>query len=170
MRGVVTLENERFRINKNCSFPGVYIILNIDNKKVYIGSTRNIYRRLVEHEISVRSGRHNSKELQADYNAGDYFIGYPITRVELLENKYQADDNLRYFESIAIEYFKANNPQKGYNKRLDEKVSPEINNIKWSKTFIDDYFYHKESLTTSSGSKKEYSEEEMQDFINKRLE
>jgi len=163
------LENERFKINKNCSFPGVYIILNLDNNKAYIGSTRDIHRRLVEHEISLRNMRHNSKDLQADYDDQNSFIAYPLTRVELLMNKHCKDDNLRYFESEAIKYFETNDPQKGYNKRLDENISPEINNIKWAKNFVDDYFRHKESLKTSTGRKREYDEEEVAEFLTKRL-
>ena len=166
---MIILESQRFRINKNSSFPGVYIILNLDNGKVYIGSTRDIRRRLIEHEISLRNGRHNVKSLQADYDKGNCFIGYPVARIELMPNDYAKDDNLRYFESEAIKMFKSNNPQKGYNKRLDEKVSPEISKIKWAKLYVDDYIQHKESLKSSSGYKREYDIEEINDFIETRL-
>lgn len=30
------MKNHQFKISENCNFPGVYIILNLDNKKVYI--------------------------------------------------------------------------------------------------------------------------------------
>jgi len=80
------MKNKQFKISENCDFPGVYIILNLDNKKVYIGSTRNIKRRLIEHEISLRGNKHNSIEMQLEYNKGNKFIGYVITRVELAQD------------------------------------------------------------------------------------
>lgn len=100
IKGVVTVEKERFRINKGGSYPGIYIILNLDNKKSYIGSTRNIHLQLMEQEISFRNGRHNNKNLQADYDAKNTFIRYPLTRVELLVNKYCKDDYFAQKENL----------------------------------------------------------------------
>ena len=92
------MKNKQFRISENCDFSGVYIILNLDNKKVYIGSTRNIKRRLSEHEIKHRKNGHQNMAMQLDYNCGNRFIGYVITRVELVkDNPYSQDANLRFF-------------------------------------------------------------------------
>jgi Mg-chelatase subunit ChlD len=53
---VVTVKTEQFRINENSDFPDVYIIVNMDNQKVYIGSTRNICKRLKAHLYSLKKG------------------------------------------------------------------------------------------------------------------
>lgn len=50
------MKTEQFRINENSDFPGVYIIVNMDNQKVYIGSTRNIRKRLKTHLYSLKKG------------------------------------------------------------------------------------------------------------------
>ena len=135
------MKNHQFKISENCNFPGVYIILNLDNKKVYIGSTRNIKRRLTEHEIGLRKNNHKNSKMQNDYNCGNRFIAYAITRIELLQdNPFSQDDNLRFFEFKAIKYFCSDNPEKGYNKRADKKECREERKIEWAKRYIDDYF------------------------------
>lgn len=161
--------NEQFKINEKSNFPGVYIIVNLDNRKVYVGSTRNILRRLKEHEAKLRKGKHDVKRMQKDYDNGNQFIAYPLTKVQLLDEKYNKDANLRYFEKVAIEKFRSNISENGYNTRVDYAKSPQESNIEWGKRWLDDYFQHKESLKTSTGLKAEYDLEEMESFINDRL-
>lgn len=165
------MKNKQFKISENCDFPGVYIILNLDNKKVYIGSTRNIKRRLIEHEISLRGNKHNNTEMQLDYNKGNKFIGYVITRVELIQdNPYPKDDNLRFFEYKAITHFNSDNPEKGYNKRADKKGCREIEKIEWAKRYIDDYFWNKEKLKNPKRLDDiEYHKSEIQLFVDRAL-
>lgn len=161
--------NKQFQINKYSNYPGVYILVNLDKEKVYVGSTRDILRRLKEHEAKLRKHKHENAEMQQDYDSGDMFIAYPLTKVHLLDSRCNKDANLRYFEKIAIEKFKANIPEFGYNKRLDPTKSPEKSEIEWEKTFFDYYFKHKKSLETSTGRKAEFDQEEMDEFIAGRL-
>lgn len=51
----------------------IYMIRNLNNGKVYIGQSRNIRTRKFSHVSMLRSGRHNIKEMQADFNNGDCF-------------------------------------------------------------------------------------------------
>lgn len=165
------MKNNQFRISKDCDFPGVYIILNLDNGKVYIGSTRNIKRRLTEHEINLRGNKHNNKSMQTDYNSRNNFIGYAITRVELLQNPYYQDSNLRFFEYKAIEKFNADSPEKGYNKRADKKESTEMRRIEWTKRYIDDYFWNKERAENPKRPEDTaYHKSEMERFIKNAME
>lgn len=47
---------------------GVYIIINIQTNKIYIGSSKNIYNRLHGHLSLLRSGRHHNKHIQSSFN------------------------------------------------------------------------------------------------------
>jgi group I intron endonuclease len=47
---------------------GVYIIKNITNNKIYIGSTINVDRRLKKHLSLLRRGKHHSEPLQRSWN------------------------------------------------------------------------------------------------------
>lgn len=165
------MKNKQFKISEDCNFSGVYIILNLDNKKVYIGSTRNIQRRLIEHEINLRGNKHKNDKMQLDYNSGNGFIGYPITRVELTkDNPYSQDDNLRFFEYKAITYFGSNNPEKGYNKRADKKECREMRRIEWAKKYIDDYFWNKEKAKHPKRPEDaKYHRSDMKRFLDNAL-
>ena len=109
---------EQFRICKNCDFSGVYAILNTNKNKIYIGSSRNIKGRLVNHKSLLAHGKGKIAEMQDNYNLGDKFIAYVITPVRVRDEKYLRDNDLRYFEQEAIKKFNALDPKIGYNKKL----------------------------------------------------
>lgn len=47
---------------------GIYSITNIANNKLYIGSSKNIYKRWKEHRNMLKKNEHHSKHLQAAWN------------------------------------------------------------------------------------------------------
>ena len=47
---------------------GIYKIINIRNSTCYIGKTKNIHERLVEHLRDLDKNKHHNTYLQADYN------------------------------------------------------------------------------------------------------
>lgn len=52
--------------------PGIYIIRNLVNGRIYVGSARNIKRRMKEHDYYFRKGYCNNK-IQADIDLGHKF-------------------------------------------------------------------------------------------------
>lgn len=163
------MRKEKFLISANCNFSGVYIIVNLKNYKCYIGSSRNMKRRLNEHEIALRHGKHKIKELQEDYNSGCKFAGYPLSEVQLLNKKYNQDKNLRYYENEAIKMFEATNPSKGYNTNTSyEKQSEEFSNIYWKKVAFDSFVNMRERKGCYKCSTKERNKE-TKEFIDKML-
>jgi group I intron endonuclease len=56
---------QRLKILKNC---GVYIIRNIVNNNIYIGSSVNIKKRFCQHRNSLRKNKHHNKYLQHSWN------------------------------------------------------------------------------------------------------
>lgn len=163
------MKTEQFRINENSDFSGVYIIVNMDNQKVYIGSTRNIHKRLKEHLYNLKKGKHSSSTFQKDFDDGDSFIAYPLTRVELLP-KHLKDHNLRHFEYMAIKMFDSTNPEKGYNKVNHKAESYELGNIKRANAQFNDFFEVKEKYRTKTDLYyKEYYEEELEFFLKQSM-
>ncbi len=164
------MENKRFRISKDCSFSGVYVILNLNNCKCYIGSTRDIKRRLIEHEISLRNGKHNNLELQKDYDKNHKFIAYPISRVPLGKGNYNKDKNLRYYEDKAIKLFDAMNPEKGYNKKIGiNGNTEEFSEIYYSKLAYDSFYNRKNGISCGMLRRKKINFE-IKEFVNEMLE
>ena len=47
---------------------GVYIITNVENNKVYIGSTKDFKRRWDGHRYNLRGGTHGNSHLQSSWN------------------------------------------------------------------------------------------------------
>lgn len=74
---------------------GVYQIRNTVNGKVYIGSSKNIERRFVDHKLALRKGAHHSVTLQRAWKkyGGDVFefsVIALVTDPALLKNVEQA--------------------------------------------------------------------------------
>jgi group I intron endonuclease len=97
---------------------GIYIIKNIKNNKVYIGSAKSILSRLSNHKYQLNKNKHFNKHLQSSYNK----YGFGSFTFNILE---ETDlDNLQKLEEYYIkEKYKSNNTLFGYNKRIDCKTN-----------------------------------------------
>lgn len=93
----------------------VYIILNETNRKVYIGSTKNLKKRIIEHKSGLKTGKHYSQELVKDYSLGHKIV------FESLETC--SEQNRFEREEYYINLFQSFNKEKGYNKSNTAKVS-----------------------------------------------
>lgn len=56
---------ERLKILENC---GIYVIRNLINDNIYIGSSVNIKKRFCQHRNSLRKNKHHNKYLQRSWN------------------------------------------------------------------------------------------------------
>lgn len=65
---------------------GIYQILNVKNGKMYIGSTRNINERRVNHFSMLRNGSHHSIYLQRAYNKSLNKLDFQFNILEYCEN------------------------------------------------------------------------------------
>lgn len=158
---------EQFRICKDCDFSGVYAIVNITKQKIYIGSSRNIKKRLINHKTKLNHGKSPIIKMQEDYGKGDMFIAYVVTPVKLREEKYCTDDDLRYFEKKAIEEFHATDQEKGYNS-INKSLAnlAELQRIIYAKRNLDFYFcmFDPDFPISEEGRK-----EEKKEFVRKTL-
>lgn len=93
-------------MNTNC---GIYMIMNLVNRKFYIGSSYNINNRWNVHKACLKTNNHPSKYLQRAYNkyGKDNFI------YEVLENC--PENNLIEREQYWMDFHKIYLPENGYN-------------------------------------------------------
>lgn len=91
---------------------GVYMILNIMNMKVYIGSAVNMNRRKNEHFKQLRSNKHYNKYLQQSFNK------YGEDKFKFIEIEETTRENMYEREAYYIVYKDSMNPEKGYNMIL----------------------------------------------------
>ena len=104
---------------------GIYCILNIQNNKKYIGSSKNIWQRLQKHFSLLRKNKHENIILQNSFNKNgeDSFICFCL-REHVLEN-------LTYLEQYYIDLLK---PQYNITKEVVRNILSEESRIKISET------------------------------------
>lgn len=101
-------------IPRQYDYAGVYMIENITNKKVYIGSSRDIENRLRTHRHALRNGTHHNKDMQEDFNRHHKFVAR-ILYVEAAPRRTSFNRNRLYaMEYKFIEQYDAFNS--GYNQ------------------------------------------------------
>jgi len=140
---------------------GIYLIKNIINKKVYIGSAVNIDKRWKEHKKLLKQGKHHSKHLQYAWNI-DGQLNFKFEIIEEVSNPL----HLLSYEQVYLDYYKSYERERGYNickvagSMLGIKHSKETKQ-KMSKTHTGKRF-SEESKNKMSEAKKNMTEETKQ--------
>lgn len=89
---------------------GVYVIRNIENGKMYIGSTSNSFKeRWKTHRERLRKNKHHSAHLQSSYNK----YGKDSFEFQIIE--ITSPEKARERESYYISLYNTLNPKYGYN-------------------------------------------------------
>lgn len=120
--------------------PGIYEIKNIENGKVYIGSTCTLYKRLIHHRSHLRKGNHKNKHLQNAYNkyGEDCFKitileecdrGSLFTREEHYCKKYNELYNIRTIEETSFGFTRVHTDE-SRKKMSDSKKGVKPSNFK----------------------------------------
>lgn len=105
-------------------FNGVYMIHNTLHNKKYIGSTKDVNRRLSTHKRELSMGSHNNRVMQKDYNeAGPNLFKYVILEKEIAGNLLTAYEKYyMYIHDSVVKY-------KGYNQMFpstDHKLFKQV--------------------------------------------
>ena len=87
---------------------GIYIIINTNDGKVYIGQSTNVKRRINEHRKLLQKGKHKNAYIQEAFKADPNNIVFDV--LEKCE-KSELDERERYW----INYFDSTNRNNGYN-------------------------------------------------------
>jgi group I intron endonuclease len=98
---------------KKKDYAGIYIIKNLINNKVYVGSSFTLRSRKSKHFSDLKNHTHDNKHLQASYDKyGKEFFEFKVLCYVELDLEY-----LLYLENEAIKIYDATNKEKGYNIR-----------------------------------------------------
>lgn len=83
---ISNLDLSKYELNTDEQFihQGIYGILNKTNKKIYIGSSIDIHKRIKEHISSLKSDTHYNAKLQSDYK--EYPYGFEFLLIEIIDN------------------------------------------------------------------------------------
>jgi len=98
----------KYGVNTNSS--GIYMIKNINNGKVYIGSAKKIVVRLSQHIHELKGSKHHNTHLQNAWNKygeKSFICGV----IEVIDN----ENMLTQFEQKYFNYYHSCNQKFGYN-------------------------------------------------------
>lgn len=112
------------KINKeNCNFPGIYVIKNLINNKIYVGKSKNCYKRLKQHlsQIKINSLDENYHLINDFKKYGeDNFDYYIVEKIE--ESDPLVIENLLYEKELYwMKELNSLNREFGYNLRWDSQ-------------------------------------------------
>lgn len=92
---------------------GIYMIINIINKKIYIGSTINLKERWKKHKQHLRNKKHINCYLQKSWEK----YGEESFKFEILQQVTHAEHLISY-EQVYMDYYKSYDKNIGYNIRI----------------------------------------------------
>lgn len=94
---------------------GIYLITNVVNGKMYVGSSKSITKRKYSHFYQLEQKKHGNPHLQSSHD----IYGKSAFHFEILE--YCNIENLREREDWWIVLLGSRDPDKGYNLRTAER-------------------------------------------------
>lgn len=125
----IHLEGQEINFLYKGNIRGVYALYNIEARKVYIGSSKNIVHRVREHYKALKEGVHYNPVLQEDANK----YGVNSFVFALLETvKSNKPEDLISEENKYIAYYNTLDAQAGYNKvvAFSKNYAPSAEDIK----------------------------------------
>ena len=111
-------------LKENSNFPGIYVIKNSINGKIYVGKSKNCYKRLHQHLTDIKIDNRNYNENQHLLNAvkkyGEDNFEYYLLEKFSLDNP-KLEQLLSEKELYWMKELDSLNPEKGYNLRWDSQ-------------------------------------------------
>lgn len=134
---------------------GIYIILNLENGKFYIGSSMNIYLRLCKHKTELRSGRHVNDYLQKSWNkyGEQAFLFKEIEYCKIDDlisrEQYWLNFHQTFKRDIGYNILEIANSSLGYKHTEENKfVLKEIARVKWENMTAEEDRLERERLSS----------------------
>lgn len=143
---------------------GVYKIEHAPTGRKYIGSAKDVSKRISHHKWALKSNKHANILLQNSYNKHgiEQFVFTPLL--------YCSNDNLVMYEQLIMDEYKANEKLFGFNIRkiVDSNIGlgPSENNKAALKLLWNDENFRKSKMKVQTGDK--YNKLTLLECIGKR--
>ncbi|WP_186321347.1 homing endonuclease associated repeat-containing protein [Bacillus sp. FJAT-22090] len=127
-------------------FAGIYKIENLENGKVYIGQSRDIFKRIVTHKNELLKNNHSNSHLQKSWNR----YGAKCFIFEIIE--YCSISDLYSCENKWVLYYNSYDSLFGYNKTIPNQDATS-------------FTHSKEVRERISENTKKYSDDELISYL-----
>lgn len=119
-----TMDIERKEENQIC---GIYSIENILNNRVYVGSSKCIYKRILDHRSDLRKNKHSNYKLQHDWNIyGEEYFHFNILCSCNLDQRTEKEqyymDELKPFYNIERIIYPIMTPSKERKEKISQTL------------------------------------------------
>ena len=121
-------------MGKNKKYPGIYLITNLLDKKIYVGYSRNCLKRMQDHRNRLRAGLHKNLHLQNAWNLHSA-NSFSFNIIEHLSNEL-TNTEFETIETKWIFFYKSNQKEFGYNKCLPGSIPLKEKNENITRTII----------------------------------
>lgn len=108
-------------MEQRTSFPGIYVIVNRINDKLYIGESGNVGVRLRGHRSRLRAGEHEVAPMQKDFEQ----MGEAAFDFRVLEVGFSNARQRKYREGALIGLMASDDSRYGYNQTRGGRWSDE---------------------------------------------
>lgn len=103
---IIALEKQKQSLSKNS---GIYMIQNLINGKMYIGSSYNIFKRTSKHKTELKHNKHCNAYLQNAFNK------YGLHNFIFLELEFCEKEELLIREQFYLDKYQSYKEENGYN-------------------------------------------------------
>lgn len=113
----------KFNYQENANASGIYKIINNHTNRIYIGQAKSFKERWHGHSNSLRSGKHQNKFIQSDYNkckaelGHDDFLEFHV--IKIMAGSTKEERNIREEQEIAL-YFDQGKQCYNFNKQVNQ--------------------------------------------------
>ncbi len=113
--------------------PGVYLIRNLINGNLYVGSTINIYVRFKDHSWALKSNKHYATHLQRAWNKyGEDAFSFEVISLHCNANELQVAEQL-WIDALRPEYNSAPNAYLALGRKLPESGKQKLREFRLGK-------------------------------------
>lgn len=140
---------------------GIYVIQNNANSKKYVGKSKNIYKRIMQHitQLNTKNKNENRHLINAWHKYGRSCFTYYVIEYIDEENTDVLERKLAERELYWIKTLKTTKRKFGYNMRIDSKgkcIVTDSTRQKCSKSQTERYKNPEERQKTSNASKQNH--------------
>lgn len=143
---------------------GIYLIKNFITNEIYIGSSKNIKKRLYQHKFMLRRNIHSNKKLQNSWNKYNE-VSFTFEIIDLIEIEKLTKTEQFYLDKLNPEYNIRKIAENNYGYKMSEESKLKMSMSQKGKSKSPMTSETKKKISDSQKGKKKNFKPEYIDFL-----